>query len=112
MARYIANVEIGNKAFLRGLKKLIKDQNRLAEAFQTLIDLKGVDIDAPPAKLHLHPLTNVQVPSRNDPEVSINPWTIHITRDDKFKASFTLEGNPLIAYMRTCKEHDEVDKAP
>ena len=35
---------------------------------------------------------------------------IHITPDDRYKASFTFEHG--VAYFRACGEHDQVDKNP
>lgn len=37
-------------------------------------------------------------------------WSLHITADDRYKASFTYEDGTL--YFRTCGIHDTVDKHP
>ncbi|MGV7207411.1 hypothetical protein ACLB1G_06115 [Oxalobacteraceae bacterium A2-2] len=50
------------------------------------------------------------VPSVRDPAKKVKVYTIHITTDDTYKASFTLEDG--IAHMRVCGGHDQVDKNP
>lgn len=69
-----------------------------------------MDTDQAPSKLHFHPLKDKLVPSVVDPKKKIKVYTIHITTDDAYKASFTLEDGT--AYLRVCGEHDQVDKNP
>lgn len=68
-----------------------------------------MDVNNPPAKLHFHPLRDRMVRSMVDPLKKIRVYTIHLTSNDKYKASFTIEGGT--AYMRVCGEHD-IDKNP
>jgi hypothetical protein len=82
----------------------------LKEAKAALGLLIMMDTDEPPAKLHFHPLKDIKVSSVRDPKVKVKVYTIHLTSDDCYKASFTLEDGT--AYMRVCGEHDQVDKKP
>jgi len=68
------------------------------------------EVDKLPAKLHFHQLTSKQVPSRLDDRKKVAAWSLHITADDRYKASFTFEDGML--YFRTCGLHDKVDKKP
>jgi len=80
------------------------------EILGTLRTLLALPIDQAPRKLHLHQLTNKQVASRLEPNKKVNPWTLHVTANDVYKASFTYEGGT--AYFRLVDEHDIVDKNP
>jgi hypothetical protein len=82
----------------------------MKEARRLLSDLIMVDIENPPARLHLHPLKDKLVPSVLDPTKKVKVYTLHITSNDSWKASFTLEAGT--AYMRLCGPHDKVDKSP
>lgn len=90
--------------------KRIKDaklQTQIREALRALLFL---DLDQAPRKLHLHPLTDRQVPSALNPTKKVTPWSLHVTPDDRYKASFTFEEG--VANFRICDEHDLVDKDP
>lgn len=104
----IKAVDVGNETFQRLYKKLTHDVLKQAKA--AIGELLLVDVANAPAKLHLHTLTDKLVPSHKDPKKKVKVYTFHITRDDKYKASFTLEDG--VAYMRVCGEHDSVDKSP
>lgn len=68
------------------------------------------NVDQLPAKLHFHQLTNRMVESRLDASKSVKAWSLHITANDNYKASFTFEDGVL--YFRTCGPHDAVGKKP
>lgn len=108
MANVILRVDAGNTAFQRSFSKLKPDIRKQANSATGALLL--VDVEAAPAKLHLHPLTGKTVPSVVDPTKQIKVYTFHITTNDSHKASFTLEGGT--AYLRACGPHDEVDKNP
>ena len=75
-----------------------------------LASLLLLNIDQPPAKLHLHQYTNKSVQSVLRADHKVSAWSIHVLPGDQYKASFTLEDG--VAYMRVCDTHDLVDKAP
>lgn len=104
----IRGVDIGNTSFRSKWNDL--PPNVQAEARLVLGSLILMAMDSVPAKLHMHQLQNKQVPSRLDAKKKVNVWTLHITADDRYKASFTWEGG--ITYFRTCGKHDTVDKTP
>lgn len=107
--RTIRAVYLNNPAFLRGLKRIPDPQLR-DQAIDTLRGMLLLDLDKAPRKLHLHHLTNRRVPSALNPANKVNPFTIHVTANDKYKASFTLEDG--VAYFRVCDKHDIVDDNP
>lgn len=107
--RVIRGVVCNHPAFVRGLKRLPDPQLR-AQAYETLQKLLFLDIDKAPGKLHLHHLKNRKVHSQLNHGQMVNPLTIHITPNDKYKASFTFEGG--VAYFRVCDKHDIVDENP
>ncbi len=80
------------------------------EAIGIIKSLIGVNIDRLPRKLHLHQLVNRSVPSALNSKKKEPVWSLHITADDRYKASFTYEDGTL--YFRTCGIHDTVDKHP
>lgn len=104
----IRTIDAGNETFQRLYKKLPNDV--LKQAKSAIGELLYVDVASAPAKLHLHTLKDKLVPSVKDPSKKIKVYTFHITRDDCYKASFTLEDG--VAYLRVCGEHDAVDKSP
>jgi hypothetical protein len=95
-------------SFQHRFKRLKPDIQK--DARRALGEMVLQDIDHPPAKLHLHTLTNTQVPSALDPSKKVSVYTLHITSNDAYKASFTFEDG--CAYMRNCGPHNEVDKTP
>jgi hypothetical protein len=107
--RLILGLDVSSASFLRSLKA-IKDQQLQREIRQTLKELLFLDLDQAPRKLHLHQLGQKKVPSATRVGVDVNPWTVHVTANDLYKVSFTLEDG--IAYFRHCDEHDRVDKHP
>lgn len=106
--RVIRGVDCTDPAFQRTFKRL--PGNVQLQARDALRELLMTNLDQPARALHLHQLTNKQVPSVLRTNHKVNPWTIHITKDDTYKASFTLEDG--MAYMRQCDEHDMIDKRP
>ncbi|BCN09710.1 hypothetical protein RPSD_15950 [Ralstonia solanacearum] len=104
----IRTLDAGNETFQRLFKKLPNDV--LKQAKSALGELLCVDVASAPAKLHLHTLKDKLVPSVKDPKKKVKVYTFHLTRDDTYKASFTLEDG--VAYLRVCGEHDSVDKSP
>lgn len=107
-ANLVTTIDCGNETFKKTFAKLKPQQ--LREARVALGLLVMMDTDAAPAKLHFHPLKDMKVPSALDPKQKVKVYTIHLTTDDTYKASFTLENGT--AYMRVCGEHDSVDKNP
>lgn len=75
-----------------------------------MAELLLVDIDNPPAKLHLHAMTQVGVASALDPRKLVKVYSLHLTSNDAYKASFTYEDG--CAYFRNCGTHEEIDKNP
>jgi len=108
MPNVILRIDAGNTAFQRAFSRLKPDIRKQANA--ALGALLTVDVEFPPAKLHLHPLTGKLVPSALDPTNRVKVYTCHITSNDSHKASFTLENGT--AYLRVCGPHDEVDDSP
>jgi hypothetical protein len=104
----IQRVDGGNETFQKTFRKLKPQQIKEASAAFGLLFM--LDTDMAPAKLHFHPLKDMQVPSVLDPSKKVKVYTIHITSDDSYKASFTLEDGT--AYLRACGEHDGIDKNP
>lgn len=104
----ILRCDFGNVVFQRSFKALKHDVNK--EARRAMGELVLVDVDSPPAKLHLHMLTNKTVPSALDPSKQVKVYTFHITSNDAWKASFTLENGT--AFLRACGPHDKIDKTP
>lgn len=107
--RIIRAVVCTHPAFVRGLKR-IPDQQLRAQAIETLQKMLFLDLGKAPGKLHLHHLTNRKVPSQLNKDHRVNPFTIHVTPNDKYKASFTFEDG--VAYFRVCDKHDIVDENP
>lgn len=106
--RVIRSVDINGDVFRKAWKKLPIEVQ--PEAMQVIRSLLFQDIDSIPAKLHFHQLTSKEVPSRLDNKKKVKAWSLHITADDRYKASFTYENGTL--YFRTCDLHDVVDKKP
>lgn len=107
--RYIRAVDLCNTSLKNSFSR-IKERKLREEIVATIRTVLLLDLSAIPAKLHLHQLTNKLVTSRLDPNKKVNPWTLHVTADDKYKASFTLEAGT--AYFRLVGEHDVIDKSP
>lgn len=106
--RVIRGIDIGSTFFRNKWSDLpgaVQD-----EAIVVIQSLVGKNLDQLPRKLHLHQLVNKQVPSALNPKDKAPAWSLHITADDRYKASFTYEGGTL--YFRTCGLHDTVDKKP
>jgi hypothetical protein len=106
--RVIRKLNLDEPRFQNSFKRLKPDIKK--EARRALGETVLLDLDHPPAKLHLHTLTNKQVPSLLDPSKKVNVYTLHITSNDSYKASFTFEDG--CAYMRNCGTHDDVNKTP
>ena len=80
------------------------------ESIDVIKSLIGKNIDQLPRKLHFHQLVNRMAPSAAKPAEKVSAWSLHITADDRYKASFTYEDGTL--YFRTCGIHDTVDRCP
>lgn len=104
----ILAVNASSKQFIRTLNKLKHDD--LAQALDSIRSLLFVKLGDAPAKLHLHPLKARQVTSMLDANKKVKVYTFHLTSNDRYKASFTLEDGT--AYLRVCGEHDALDKNP
>jgi hypothetical protein len=107
--RVIRGVDASGSTFVKSLRR-IKDPRLQAEILGALRELLFANLDAAPRRLHLHPLTSKPVTSMLDPKKKVHAWTIHVTANDAYKASFTLEDG--VAYMRLCDEHDVIDRNP
>lgn len=104
----ILRIDAGNSNFQKTFRRLQPTQFK--EASKTLGALLMLDLTRAPAKLHFHPLKSVFVPSALDPTKKVKVYTIHLTADDRYKLSFTIENQT--AYLRSCGEHDDVDQSP
>jgi hypothetical protein len=92
----IRRVDANSPVFKRTFKGLPREvQGPAIEAFKTLF----LPPDQRPAKVHFHKLRGFE-----------DIWTIHISSDDRYKASFRLDGD--LATMRRCGTHEEIDKSP
>jgi len=104
----ITRVDGNNTAFQRTFRALQPDVQREARVAIGLLFM--VDVLAPPARLHLHPLKSKMVPSAIDGSKKVKVYTFHLTSNDAWKASFTLEDGT--AYLRACGPHDRIDQSP
>lgn len=106
--RVIRGLDINAKYFRNKWKDLPDDAQ--AEGSLVIQSLLFKNVDQLFGKLHFHPLTNQMVESRLDAGKKVKAWSLHITANDGYKASFTFEDGVL--YFRTCGVHDKVDKSP
>lgn len=106
--RVIRGVDINNQFFRNKWANLPGAVQK--EALNTIRSLFGTSLDSLPRKLHLHQLVNRQVSSVKDAAKKVNVWSLHLTSDDRYKASFTFEDGTI--YFRTCGVHEAVDKTP
>ena len=104
----ILRLDFNSERFQSDFRSLKPDIHK--EAKRIFGEMILIDVESPPRKLHLHPLTDRWVPSALDPSKKLKPYTVHITSDDTWKASFTLEEGT--AYLRRCGPHDRIDKSP
>ncbi|MEF8708271.1 MAG: hypothetical protein V5B38_05045 [Candidatus Accumulibacter propinquus] len=104
----ITRIDCNNSAFQRSFRALQPDIQK--EARTALALLIMADVSAPPARLHLHTLKSKLVPSSLDASKKIKVYTFHLTSNDAWKASFTLEEGT--AYLRACGPHDRIDSSP
>jgi len=88
-------VDVGADSFVSCWKKLGPEIQREARKFVSEMIL----CERMPAKLHFHKLDGYK-----------DIWTIHVTSDDKYKASFTIKDG--VAVMRRIGLHDWIDKNP
>lgn len=109
MPRLIVGVNVGAERFLRSLDH-VRDPQLQREIVGSIRSLLFLDLDRAPGKLHLHPLTGKTGRSVCNPSTRVPIWTIHVTANDAYKASFTLEGG--VAYLRCIKKHDALDDDP
>lgn len=104
----IQKIDFGSETFQKTFGKL--DPQVKKEAKKTLSELILLDVSKPPAKLHLHTLKDKEVASAIDSKKKCAVYTLHLTGNDKYKASFTFEEGT--AYLRVCGEHDWIDSNP
>jgi hypothetical protein len=104
----VERIDASNFRFQKSFAKLpptVKKEAQLALGQLMLTDLLD-----PPAKLHIHTMTNKSAPSTREPSKKIKVCTLHLTSGDTHKASFTYENRTAI--MRNCGTHAEIDKNP
>lgn len=106
--RVIRSIDLNGNVFRDDWKKLPKEVK--TEAQGVIRSLFFQNLDSLPGKLHLHQLVGKEVPSRLNEKKKVKAWSLHITADDHYKASFSYENGTL--YFRTCGLHDVVDKKP
>lgn len=106
--RVIRGVDMNGNVFRDHWRRLPSEVK--VEARNVIRSLFWQELDKIPAKLHFHQLTSKEVLSRLDAKKYVKAWSLHITADDRYKASFTYESGTI--YMRTCGEHGAVDKKP
>lgn len=104
----IERIDGGNSTFQRTYGALKPDI--LKEARTAIAMLLLVDVENPPGRLHLHSLKGKTVSSTLDPSKKIKVYTFHLTSNDAWKASFTLENGT--AFLRACGPHDSIDSSP
>lgn len=109
MARVIVGVNAASERFLRSLDR-VKDPKTRREILDTVRSLLLLDLDKAPAKLHFHALKNKEGASILNPQIKVPIWTIHVTANDAYKASFTFESG--VVFLRCIRTHDDLDKDP
>ena len=107
--RVIRCVDIKSASFVNSFGA-IKDKRIRSEIAETIKGLLFAEVDSLPRKLHFHQLTGKQVQSVLSPTKKVNAWSLHVTSDDTYKASFTYEDGGL--YFRLVDLHDTIDKRP
>jgi len=106
--RVIRGVNLSATSFINDWSALPAEAQ--VEAKETIKSLLLADLDQLPRKLHCHQLVKKNAPSALNSNQKVAVWTLHITADDRYKASFTLEKGT--AYFRRCGKHDTMDKTP
>ena len=86
--KIVVGVDCSDATLKRSLRR-IRDPRLAEEIKRTLQSLLFLDLDQAPRKLHLHPLTGKQVQSVRDPTRKVPAWSLHVTADDRYKASGT-----------------------
>ena len=107
-ANIICRIDASAATFVKSYGSLPDEV--LREAKKIIGHLLLLDVTKAPAKLHLHNLQNRTAWSIENPKVKVKCYTVHVTPDDNYKASFTLENGT--AYMRYAGKHDSIDKNP
>lgn len=93
----IREINIDSPGFQRTWKKLPDEVKREAkEALKALL----LPPEERPSRLHFHKMRGF------GGEI----WSIHLSRNDRYKASLSVENG--VAYMRRCGTHEEIDKSP
>ena len=88
----------------------IKDQNTKRQIQDALKTLLFTEIDKLPSKLHFHKMKGKLVESAVNSKTKDDAWSMHVTPDDAYKASFTFEDG--VVYLRLCDVHAAIDKSP
>ena len=104
----ITRVDGNNSAFQRSFNALQPDIQKEARIAIGLLFM--ADLRTPPARLHLHSLKSRLVHSILAANKKVKVYTFHLTSNDAWKASFTLEEGT--AYLRVCGPHDRIDLSP
>lgn len=91
----VTQVDCSATSFQNSWKRLPDEVKREARQFLAEMML----CERMPAKLHCHKLSGYA-----------DVWTIHVTRNDAYKASFTLKDG--VATMRRIALHDHIDGNP
>ncbi len=107
--RVIRGVDVNAESFRRDVAR-VPDPNLRVEIQAFLREVFMLNVDAPPARLHFHALKNKQVESRLQKGKKVPVYTIHVTTNSVYKASFTWEEG--CAYFRRLDVHDAIDKNP
>jgi hypothetical protein len=105
----IRGVVANAPSFLNSLAT-IKDARLRATIVASLRDLFLQPRDHLPAKLKFHPLKDKLVASAVKPGEKVKAWSLHVTPDDVYKASFTFEDS--VIYLRQVDTHDVIDRRP
>ena len=88
----------------------IKDPKTRQQIQDTLKTLLFSEFEKLPSKLHFHKMRNKMVDSAVNSKGKVDAWSLHVTPDDAYKASFTFEGG--VVYLRLCDTHAAIDKSP
>jgi hypothetical protein len=92
----IREFDATSPVFVRTWKALPREvQAQAIEAFKAL----AKPPEERPASLHFHKMQGYD-----------NIYSLHISKDDRYKASLKMEGD--VAVMRRCGTHEEIDKNP
>lgn len=107
--RVIRGIDATAASFLNTFERLPSEAIK-AEVRGVIQAMFGQDLDTAPRKWHMHQAVGKDVPSRLNDKNKVAAWTLHVTADDAYKASFTYENG--VAYFRLVDTHQVIDKRP